>query len=403
MTMDDHDHRILGPRLDLYHFDERAPGMVFWHSRGFVIYRALEEFVRSRMRVLGYEEVRTPQLLPREIWEMSGHWDKFAHGMFTLADGDRDMALKPMSCPCHLEIYKNDLRSWRELPMRLSEFGLCHRNESSGSMHGLMRTRAFEQDDAHVICREEDVRPEVAQFARLLDCIYHDLGFADYEVALSLRPTVRAGDDALWDWAESELLAAARECGFEPKIQPGEGAFYGPKLEFILKDRLGRRWQCGTIQLDGVLPRRLAATYITPDGSEAAPIMIHHAVLGSMGRFIALLLEHYEGALPFWFSPDQVAVAPVGPEQEAYANDVLASLRAAGIRARLFPPRETLSRRIVAAHDLFIPVVAVVGAREAASQTVALRGRAGHSEVALSDLAAAAVTAGQRPAIAPVG
>ncbi|WP_298372849.1 threonine--tRNA ligase [uncultured Bradyrhizobium sp.] len=375
--MDDLDHRSLGTRLDLWHIQEDAPGMVFWHPRGNTLYRVLEDYIRRKMRRLGYAEVRTPQLLPREVWIQSGHWEKFGAHMFGFADGERAMALKPMSCPCHVQIFNKRLRSWRDLPLRYAEFGICHRDEPSGSLHGLMRTRGFEQDDAHVFCREQDVPNEVARFVALLSEVYAEFGFPAPEVSLSTRPAARAGSDELWDWAETTLAAAARPCGLSYTIQPGEGAFYGPKLEFALRDRLGRSWQCGTVQLDSVLPGCLDASYVGPDGNRAIPVMIHHAVFGSIGRFIAMLLEHHAGALPFWLSPDQVAVAPISRDHYDYAVKVLDALEAQGIRGVLFAGADTLSRRIVAAHEASIPVVAVVGQREAQQGTVSLRERVG--------------------------
>lgn len=398
--MQEHDHRSLAVRLDLYHIEEAAPGMVFWHPRGFAIYRVLEDYIRARMRSLSYAEVRTPQLLPIEMWERSGHWEKFSENMFRVDGGEgRDMALKPMSCPCHLQIFNDQKRSWRDLPMRYAEFGLCHRNESSGSMHGLMRTRAFEQDDAHVLCAPDQVRGEVARFASLLADVYRDMGFSDIEVSLSTRPDVRAGEDSLWDWSEGELLAAARACGLDPVIKPGEGAFYGPKIEFALRDRMGRHWQSGTIQLDSVLPARLGAAYVGQDGSDHVPVMIHHAVFGSMGRFMALLLEQHGGSLPFWLSPDQIAVLPVNddPEVRSHASFVVMELMRAGLRPTMIEARETLSRRIVEAHEREIPVMAIVGAREAASGTVTLRGRDGINANYAVDAAVKEMTAMNRP------
>lgn len=390
--MDDLDHRSLGVSLDLFHIQEDAPGQIFWHPRGYAIYRALEDHIRREMRRAGYAEVRTPQLLPRELWVRSGHWEKFGANMFALDDGDgRVLALKPMSCPCHVHIFNRAPRSWRDLPVRYAEFGACHRNEPSGSMHGLMRTRAFEQDDAHVFCREEDVAAEVARFIGLLSRVYGDLGFPDHAAALSTRPVVRAGSDDLWDRAEALLADAARQCGIAFRVQPGEGAFYGPKLEFALSDRHGRSWQCGTIQLDSVLPGRLGAFYVAPDGSRAVPLMIHHAVFGSMGRFIALLLEHYGGALPYWLAPDQVAVAPVSRDQGPYAQDVADALSEAGVRAVLHDGNETLQRRIVAAYANAVPVIAVVGRREALDRSVTLRERGGAQSTCGLDAAVAAL------------
>ena len=375
--MDDLDHRTLGVKLKLWHLQDDAPGMVFWHPRGHAIYRVLEDYVRHRMRRAGYAEVRTPQLLPRELWGRSGHWDKFGAHMFRVDDGEQAMALKPMSCPCHVQIFNTGLRSWRELPIRYAEFGACHRNEPSGALHGILRTRAFEQDDAHVFCREADVEDEVARFIALLREVYRDLGFAGCEVALATRPLVRAGDDATWDWAEAALGDAARRCGLAPQINAGEGAFYGPKLEFSLRDRMGRSWQCGTVQLDRVLPQRLDASYIAPDGSRARPLMIHHAIFGSLGRIIAILLEHHGGVLPFWLAPEQVAVAPIAQAHAGYADAVLAAFAEAGIRTVAYDGADTLSRRIVAAHEMAVPVLAIVGSREMRDGRVTLRERDG--------------------------
>jgi threonyl-tRNA synthetase len=388
--MDELDHRSLGSRLNLWHIQDDAPGMVFWHPRGYAIYRVLEDYIRTRMRRLGYAEVRSPQLIPRDLWVRSGHWDKFGENMFSVGSGERPMALKPMSCPCHVQIFNKDLHSWRDLPVRYTEFGACHRDEPSGALHGLMRTRAFEQDDAHVFCREEDVRREVARFIELLSEVYADLSFPEFDVALSTRPAVRAGSDDLWDWAEKTLGDAATRSGVSFSVQPGEGAFYGPKLEFVLRDRLGRSWQCGTIQLDCVLPARLGASYIASDGSHTVPLLIHHAVFGSLGRFIAILLEHHGGALPFWLSPEQVAVAPISQEQADYAAEVIDMFEGSGLRTVSYSSAETLSRRIVAAHEAEVPVMAILGRREKESRTVTLRERDGaQSTLSWADAATA--------------
>jgi threonyl-tRNA synthetase len=391
--MDENDHRRIGSDLSLYHIQDNAPGVVFWHPRGYEIYRVLEDYIRKRMRQGGYREVRTPQLMPKALWEKSGHWAKFGANMFSFSDEDgRAFALKPMSCPCHLQIFNQGVRSWRELPVRYAEFGACHRNEPSGSLHGLMRTRAFEQDDAHVICREGDVQAEVARFIKLLDGVYRDLGFAAYKIALSTRPVLRVGSDELWDWAEAQLSDAASANGISDLVvQPGEGAFYGPKLEFILKDRQGREWQCGTVQLDMVLPGNLDARYIGEDGLEKVPVMIHHAVFGSMGRFIAILLEHYEGKMPFWLAPDQVAIIPVSEKQVEYANAFQESLLSVGVRAVVLGQNETMQKRLVEAMKAKVSVIAVIGARECLANTVTLRERDGSQvtvdlSFAISDL-----------------
>lgn len=379
--MDDNDHRRLGSDLNLYHIQDNAPGMVFWHPRGYAIYRVLEDYIRGHMRRLGFNEIRTPQLMPRELWEKSGHWEKFRANMFCVSDDDeRDFALKPMSCPCHIQVYNQGIKSWRDLPVRYAEFGACHRNESSGSMHGLMRTRAFEQDDAHVLCRKDQVQAEVSRFIGLLDRVYRDLGFEGYKVALSTRPVIRAGDDELWDWAEAQLEEAARERGIEHSIQPGEGAFYGPKLEFILMDKQGREWQCGTVQLDTVLPGRLDAIYIDADGKEQVPLMIHHAVFGSMGRFLAMLLEHYEGNLPFWLSPDQVAVIPISEKQREHAVDMHERLCEAGIRSVLYDQNDSLSRKLVESVRMKVPVCVIIGKKEAEGGCATIREMAGNQD-----------------------
>lgn len=372
--MDLDDHRILARRLDLYHMEEDAPGMIYWHGAGWQIYRILEDYIRGHMSRLGYQEVRSPQLLPKSLWEASGHWEKFGEAIFAVPRPDgRDMALKPMSCPCHLQIFNHARRSWRDLPMRICEFGICHRDEPSGSMHGLMRTRGFEQDDAHVICMPDQVQGEVARFVALLKIVYAALGFPSFDVSLSLRPEKRAGSDDDWDRSEAQLLAAARDCGLEPALQPGEGAFYGPKLEFALKDMHGRSWQCGTIQLDMVVPGRLGASYIGADGEAHVPVMLHHAVLGSLGRFIGILLENCAGRLPLWLAPVQVAVLPIADPQLDAAKDVADAMRAAGLRPEVFGQADSLQRRLVSMHERLIPAQIVIGKREAAAGHVMLK------------------------------
>jgi threonyl-tRNA synthetase len=373
--MDAFDHRSIGRRLDLFHLQEEAPGAAFWHPRGFAVYRALEDFVRRRMRRAGYGEIRTPQLLDRRLWERSGHAEKFAEAMFQVADGERLLALKPMSCPGHVQVFMSRLRSYRDLPLRYAEFGACHRSEPSGALLGLKRARAFVQDDAHVFCAPDRAEGEIVRVCNLLRSIYADIGFADFAVALALRPEMRAGEDAVWDRAEALLHGAARAAGLDPAMKPGEGAFYGPKLEFHLRDSGGRAWQCGTVQLDFVLPERLDVRYVDAGGRERRPAMIHHALFGSMERFIAVLLEHHHGHLPFWLAPDQVAVANIADQQSRWARDVAAAFEAADLRVALDDRNETLGRKIAEAHAAGTPVVAIVGAAEAASGSVTLRRR----------------------------
>jgi threonyl-tRNA synthetase len=387
--MDPDDHRLLGPRLDLFHQQEEAPGGVFWHPRGAVLYGLLESWVRGEMRACGYQEVRTPQLLARALWERSGHAEKFAAQMFVFEDGGRSLALKPMSCPAHVQIFRQKTRSHHDLPLRLCEFGRCHRHEPSGALHGLLRMRAFTQDDAHIFCLPGHVDAEVAAVSALVTRMYRAAGFGEFSVGLSTRPAERAGTDAQWDQMERMLAVAARRAGLSCREQPGEGAFYGPKLEFLIRDRLGRDWQCGTLQLDPVQPQRLEAEVVMADGSRQPPLMIHHAVLGSLERFIALLLEQHRGTLPFWLAPEQVTVAPVGAAHEDYARTVMSTLQGAGLRCAWSGPHDTLSRRIVDSRERGIPVFATAGAREAAGKTVALRGGGGRTTILPLEEAAA--------------
>ncbi len=379
--MDDIDHRSLGSRLDLFHQQEDGPGMVFWHPRGWAVYRVIEEHIRRYMHRAGFREVKSPQILARDLWERSGHWEKFGANMFAVADGERVFAVKPMSCPGHVAIFNSRLRSYRDLPIRYAEFGACHRNEPSGSLQGLMRTRAFTQDDAHVFCLEAHVEDEVARFCRLLRRVYLDFGFGDFKVAFSTRPNLRAGNDALWDRAEAMLAAAAKAAGLDYELQPGEGAFYGPKLEFLLPDRAGKFWQCGTIQLDFVLPERLGAGFVDAANERVRPIMLHHAILGSIERFFAMLLERWAGNLPLWLAPDQVAVASIQAAQIPYARAVGEAFEQAGLRVALDLRSETLSRKIVQSRAEAIPILAAIGAREAADGSVALRFRDGAQQV----------------------
>ncbi|WP_299617079.1 threonine--tRNA ligase [Pelagibius sp.] len=377
--MEDQDHRVIARRMDLFHQQEEGQGMIFWHPRGFAVYQLIEGEIRRRMRAAGFAEVRTPQLLDRSLWEASGHWQKFSKEMFVFEvgadndDGARQLALKPMSCPGHVQIFKSRLRSFRDLPLRLAEFGACMRNEPSGALLGLMRTRAFVQDDAHIFCLEEQVEEEVANFCRLLQAVYARFGFDDVAVGLSTRPAERAGEDAVWDRAEDMLAVAATAAGLKFVLQPGEGAFYGPKLEFVLRDRKGRSWQCGTIQVDLVLPERLDAVFAASDGSRRRPVMLHQAVLGSIERFMGVLLEHHAGKLPFWLAPDQVAVASIGPEQANDAEALVAELKAAGLRAVADVRQERLAKKVHDARQLGIPAFLAVGAQEVANGTAALR------------------------------
>ncbi len=379
--MDENDHRSIGNRMDLFHQQDEGPGMVFWHPRGFAVYQVIENYIRRKMKSAGFREVRTPQLLAHDLWEKSGHRQKFGDHMFGVAGGDREFALKPMSCPAHVQIFKKGLRSFRDLPIRLSEFGVCHRNEPSGALHGLMRTRAFVQDDAHIFCAEEHVEAEVSNFCALLGSVYADFGFTDTRVVLSTRPEMRAGSDAIWDRAEAALAAAARSAEVDYQIDPGEGAFYGPKLDYFLLDNQGREWQCGTVQLDFVLPVRLDASYIDTHGHERKPVIIHHAVLGSIERFVGILLEHYEGDLPLWLAPDQIVVASINDDNATYANLVAKDLEVQGYRVVTDNRSERLPKKVVDARNAGIPILMVIGKREARDGTVSLRNLDGTQRV----------------------
>ena len=330
------DHRKLGAELGLFHMQEEAPGSVFWHPKGWTVYRALENFVRRRMEKAGYVEVKTPQLVDLSLWEASGHWEKFGENMFTVEnDEDKVLAIKPMNCPCHVQIFKQGLKSYRDLPLRMGEFGSCHRNEPSGSLHGIMRVRSFVQDDAHIFCTPDQIISETKSFCDLLKGIYQDLGFNEFKVKFSDRPEKRAGSDELWDKAEHALKEATTAAGIEFSLNPGEGAFYGPKLEFVLKDCIGREWQCGTLQVDYCLPERLDATYVGEDGQKHRPVMLHRAILGSLERFIGVLIEHYAGKFPLWLAPVQVVVASVTTQANDYAKTIQQQLLDKGIRAEL--------------------------------------------------------------------
>ena len=371
--LDSSDHRILGQQLDLFHLQEEAPGMVFWHPRGYAMYRALEGAIRAWTVSSGFEEVRTPELIRSSIWEQSGHWENFRQHMFAFSDEGKSAAMKPVNCPGHIQILKKRSLSHRDLPLRLSEFGIVHRDEASGVLHGLMRLRQFTQDDGHVFLAEAAIEREVAHFCGSLHDFYVALGFSDISVNFATRPEQRAGSDAVWDRAERALENAARRAGLECRVKPGEGAFYGPKLEFELSDHHGRRWQCGTIQLDFVLPERFDLSYDDSSGARVRPAMLHRAMVGSLERFLGILLEHHEGRLPAWLAPEQVRVLPVHGEQRGYAEEVALRLRQHGLRASLDASNESLSRRVAEAHALRVPLLWVVGAREAAERTVAER------------------------------
>jgi threonyl-tRNA synthetase len=367
------DHRRLGREMDLFHLQEEAVGSVFWHPKGWTLFRNLESYLRKRLERAGYVEVRTPQLVDRALWEASGHWEKFREHMFTASAEERILALKPMNCPCHVQIFNQGLKSYRDLPIRMAEFGACHRNEPSGALHGIMRVRAFTQDDAHIFCTEDQIESESVAFCKLLLTVYKDLGFEDVRVRFADRPDLRAGGDATWDKAERDLKAAVEAAKLPYEMAPGEGAFYGPKLEFHLRDTIGRSWQCGTLQLDFILPERLEASYIGEDGQKHRPVMLHRAIFGSLERFIGVLIENYAGKFPLWLAPLQAVVATITSDADAYAQEVKAALDAAGLRAELDIRNEKINYK-VREHSLAkVPVLAVVGRREAENRSVAIR------------------------------
>ena len=368
------DHRRLGREMDLFHIQEEAVGSIFWHPKGWTLYRTCERYMRRRLEAGGYDEVKTPQLIDRGLWERSGHWEKFREHMFTVDDEhDRVLALKPMNCPGHVQIFRQGITSYRDLPIRLAEFGSCHRNEPSGALHGLMRVRAFTQDDAHIFCTEDQIVSETERFCDLLLSIYRDFGFEDVVVKFSDRPEIRAGEDAVWDRAERALVEATDAAGLPYTLNPGEGAFYGPKLEFVLRDTIGREWQCGTLQVDFVLPERLDANYIGEDGAKHRPVMLHRAILGSFERFIGVLIEHYAGRLPLWLAPVQVVVATITSDGDVYAREVAAACKAASLRIECDLRNEKINYK-VREHSLAkVPVILVVGRREADDRSVAMR------------------------------
>ncbi|MEF8710084.1 MAG: threonine--tRNA ligase [Candidatus Accumulibacter propinquus] len=371
------DHRKLGRQLDLFHLQDEAPGMVFWHPKGWTIWQEIEQYLRRVLGANGYCEVKTPMIMDRSLWERSGHWQNYAEHMFTTASENRDYAIKPMNCPGHIQIFNQGLRSYRDLPLRLAEFGSCHRNEPSGALHGIMRVRAFVQDDAHIFCTEAQVLPETAAFIDLLQQIYADFGFTEILVKLSTRPDKRIGSDEVWDRAEAALAEALAAKNLSYDLQPGEGAFYGPKIEFSLKDCLGRVWQCGTLQLDFALPQRLDAHYVGEDNDRHIPVMLHRAILGSLERFIGILIENYAGAMPLWLSPMQAVVLNISEKQGEYAGQVAARLRAAGLRVEADLRNEKITYKI-REHSLNkLPYQIVVGDKEMAANLVAVRTRGG--------------------------
>ncbi len=371
------DHRRIGKQLDLFHLQEEAPGMVFWHPNGWTVYQVLEQYMRQVQRENGYVEVRTPQVVDRILWERSGHWSNYAENMFTTASENRDYAVKPMNCPCHVQIFNQGLKSYRDLPLRLAEFGACHRNEPSGALHGIMRVRGFVQDDAHIFCTEDQVKKEAADFIKLTLQVYSDFGFTDIAMKLSTRPAKRVGSDELWDRAEGALAEALNESGLAWEYQPGEGAFYGPKIEFTLRDCLGRNWQCGTLQYDPNLPERLDASYIAEDNNRKRPVMLHRAILGSFERFIGMLIEHYAGSFPAWLAPTQAVIMNITDKQADFAREVEKTLNQSGFRAKVDLRNEKIGFKIREHTLLKVPYLLVIGDREVETRSVAVRTREG--------------------------
>ncbi len=380
------DHRRIGREMDLFHMQDEATGSVFWHPKGWRLYRTAEAYMRRRLEANGYQEVKTPQLVDRRLWEASGHWENYKEHMFIarVEDEDTTLALKPMNCPCHVLIFRQGLRSYRELPLRLAEFGACHRYEPSGALHGIMRVRAFTQDDAHIFCTEAGIADETVRFVELLSSVYRDFGFESFRVKFSDRPAARAGSDATWDRAEGALKDACAIAGVEYELNPGEGAFYGPKLEFVLRDAIGRDWQCGTLQVDFVLPERLEASYIAEDSSRQRPVMLHRAILGSFERFLGILIEQYAGRFPLWLAPVQAVVATIVSDAADYAQEVVAALRARGLEVRTDLRNEKINAKVREHSLAHVPVLLVVGRREAEQRTVALRRLGGEAQEVLA-------------------
>ncbi|HQR24119.1 MAG TPA: threonine--tRNA ligase [Steroidobacteraceae bacterium] len=378
------DHRRLGRELGLFHTQEEAVGSVFWHPKGWVLWRTIEQYMRDRLADEGYVEVRTPQLVDRSLWERSGHWENYAPNMFIAESENRTLAVKPMNCPCHVMIYRQGIKSYRDLPLRMAEFGACHRNEPSGALHGIMRVRAFTQDDAHIFCTEDQVNSETASFCALLKSVYADFGFTDVSIKFSDRPTKRAGSDELWDKAESALKRACEAAGLEYTLNPGEGAFYGPKLEFVLRDAIGRDWQCGTLQLDPILPQRLGAEYVGEDGATHHPVMLHRAVLGSMERFIGILVEHHAGRFPTWLAPVQAVVMNITDGQAEYCRKAAEFLKNQGLRVETDLRNEKVGFKIREHTLQRVPYLLVAGDRESGSNSLAVRTRSGKDLGAMS-------------------
>ena len=394
------DHRRIGRDMDLFHIQEEATGSIFWHPKGWHLYRVTESYMRRRLDAAGYQEVKTPQLVDRRLWEASGHWDNYKQNMFIarVEDEDTTLALKPMNCPCHVMIFRHGLRSYRELPLRMAEFGSCHRYEPSGALHGIMRVRAFTQDDAHIFCTEAQIADETVRFVALLSSVYRDFGFDTFRVKFSDRPVERSGTDETWDRAEGALRDACAMAGVEYELSPGEGAFYGPKLEFVLRDAIGRDWQCGTLQVDFVLPERLDAEYVGEDGARARPVMLHRAVLGSFERFLGILIEQYAGRFPLWLAPVQVVVATIVSDAAAYAEEVASALRAAGIQVRADLRNEKINAKVREHSLAHVPLLLVVGRREAEERTVAVRRLGGDANVTMGlDEAVASIVAEATP------
>jgi threonyl-tRNA synthetase len=378
------DHRKLAKTLDLFHAQDEAPGMVFWHDKGWTIYQQIEQYIRQKLRTNGYGEVRTPQVVDRSLWEKSGHWDKFGDMIFTTHSENRDYAIKPMNCPCHVQIYNQGIKSYRDLPIRLAEFGSCHRNEPSGTLHGLMRVRNFVQDDAHIFCTEGQIQDEVSTFIDLLFDVYKDFGFEEVIIKLSTRPENRVGDDAVWDKAENALELALNNKGLKWDLQPGEGAFYGPKIEFSLKDCIGRVWQCGTIQVDFSMPGRLGATYIAEDGSRQVPVMLHRAILGSLERFIGILIEQHAGTFPVWLAPVQAVLMTITDRHAEYASELAQNLGKQGFRVKIDLRNEKIGFKIREHSMQRVPYLLIIGDKELEDQTISVRTQKGEDLGSLS-------------------